>query len=214
MHAQGDGAVRAGLDAIAAARQANGFLDNRHTIAHLCLIDPGDWPRFRQLGVMANMTPLWSLGDAWQTVFAARLFGSERSARLLPTRTLLDHGAMLVWGSDWDVTSVSPWEGLETAVTHRYPGGHDLTGGLDVSWHPQARLNLEQAITAYTSAAAYLLKDASRRGSLEVGRLADFIVLDRNLFEVPALEIHQTQVDLTVLEGRIIYQRNAPSALQ
>jgi predicted amidohydrolase YtcJ len=209
MHTQGDGAVRAALDAFAEARRSNGFHDNRHTLAHLCLIDAADIPRFRSLQVIANMTPLWSLGDVWETVFAPRLFGPERSQHLYPTRELLESGAILVWGSDWPVTGVSPLDGLETATTHRYPGGTDLDGKEDHAWNPQNRVDLEQALVAYTAAGAYLMHDDMTRGSLAVGNAADLVVLHRNLFEVPPLEIHNVQVDMTVLDGQIIFSRAA-----
>ncbi len=211
-HAQGDGAVRAALDAFAEARRHNGFRDNRHTIAHLCLIDAADIPRFRTLGVIANMTPLWSLGDAWETVFAPRLFGPERSQRIFQTRTLLGSGVMIAWGSDWDVTGVSPLDGLETATTHRYPGGIDLAGNEDSAWIPEERISLEQAIVAYTSAGAYLMHADSTRGSLSAGNLADFVVLDSNLFERNPLEIHTVQVDMTVVGGQLVYTAPVPAS--
>ncbi len=207
MHAQGDGAVRAGLDAFEAARRQNGWRDNRHTIAHLCLIDPADVSRFRTLGVIANMSPLWSLGDPWETVFAPRLFGPERSQRIFQTRTLLAAGATLVWGSDWPVTGVSPLDGLETATTRRYTGGHDLSGREDRAFIPEERVNLEQAIVAYTSAGAYLMHEDGIRGSLAKGLAADLVVLDRNLYEVGPLAIHEARVDLTMVAGKITFAR-------
>jgi predicted amidohydrolase YtcJ len=208
VHAQGDAAVHAALDAFAEARRHNGPLDNRHTIAHLCLIDPADIPRFRELGVIANMSPLWSRNDTWEGVMAPRLFGLERSRRLLQMRTLLDAGAMLVWGSDWPVTDLSPLAGIETAITHRYPDGKDPSGKDDQPLNPQERVNLEQAIVAYTSAGAYLLHDEANRGSLSPGLAADLVVLGRNLFETPPLEIHNVPVDMTVIDGKVVFERN------
>jgi len=207
VHAQGDGAVHAALNAFAAARSENGVRDNRHTIAHLCLIDPADIARFRSLGVIANMTPLWSLGDAWETVFAPRLFGPERVKRLFPSHTLLQAGVVLVWGSDWPVTGVSPLDGLETAITHRYPGGRDLNGKEDRSLNPHERVSLEQAIVAYTSAGAYLAHDDASRGSLSIGKAADLVVIDRNLFDTAVLDIHSAQVDMTVIAGKVVFER-------
>ena len=209
IHAIGDRTVRTALDAIEAARAANGPRDTRHCLAHLSLIDAADLPRFRDLGVIANMTPLWSRGDPWQTVFAVRMFGAERAAQSYRTRSLLDSGAVLVWGTDWPVTGVSPLDGLETAVTHRYPGGHDPAGAEDAAWNPGERLSLPQALVAYTAAGAYLLHDEQQRGTIEPGKLADLVVLSRNLFQVPALEIHTVQVDMTLLGGQVIYARDA-----
>ena len=207
MHAQGDWAVRAGLDAFAQARRLNGFHDNRHTIAHLWLVDPADVPRFRTLAVVANMTPLWSLGDTWETVDAPRMFGERRIDHLFPTASLLRSAAVLVWGSDWPVTGVSPLDGLETAVTHRYPGGTDPFGREDSAWHPEERVTLEQAIVAYTAAGAYLMQEEATRGTLEAGKIADLVVLSRNLFDTPPLEIHRVLVEMTVLGGRVVYSR-------
>ena len=207
MHAQGDAAVRAGLDSFAEARRNNGIRDNRHTIAHLWLVDPDDIPRFKALGVIANMTPLWSLGDTWETVDAPRMFGPQRSRHLFPTRSLLESRAILVWGSDWPVTGVSPLDGLETAVTHRYPGGRDQFGKEDQSWHPEERVSLEQAIVAYTSAGAYFMHDDATRGTLAPGKTADLVVLEKNLFEIAPLDIHKVQVDMTVLGGKVVFAR-------
>jgi predicted amidohydrolase YtcJ len=208
VHAIGDGAVRTALDAFAEARRANGPRDARHTIAHLGLIDAADLPRFRQLGVVANMSPLWSRGDPWETVFAPKLFGPVRSGRLYPTHALLDAGATLVWGSDWPVTDLAPLAGLETALTHRYPGGRDPEGVIDKAWIPAERISLAQALIAYTSAGAYLVKDEANRGSLAPGKLADLVVLSRNLFETDPLVIHEATVDLTMVGGRVVFERN------
>jgi len=153
------------------------------------------------------MTPLWSLDDPWETVFAPRLFGAGRFAEMYRTRTLIEAGVVLVWGSDWPVTGVSPLDGLETAITHRYPGGTDLAGHQDRAWKPEERVTLEQAITAYTSAGAYLMHDEHERGSIVRGLSADVVVLSRNLFEVPALEIHTVEVDMTVIAGKVVYER-------
>jgi predicted amidohydrolase YtcJ len=207
VHAQGDAAVRSALDAFGAARRANGALDNRHTIAHACLVDPADIPRFRALGVVANLSPLWSLRDTWESVFAPRLFGPERSQRLLQMRTLLESGAPLVWGSDWPVTGVSPLAGIETAVTHRYPGGRDPAGNEDEPLNPAERVSLAQAIAAYTSTGAYLMHEEQSRGSISAGKLADLVVLDQDLFAVAPLQIHAVAVDMTILDGRIAYAR-------
>jgi len=207
MHTQGDGAVRGALDSFAYAQRVNGIHDSRHTLAHLVLIDDADIPRFRALGVVANMTPLWSLDDPWETIFAPRMFGPERYKEMYRTRTLLDSGAMLVWGSDWPVTGVSPLDGMETAITHRYPGGTDLEGHEDHAWKPEERVSLEQAIVAYTSAGAYLMHEDDLRGSIVPGKYADLTVLSRNLFDTPPLDIHKIAVDMTVIEGKIVFDR-------
>lgn len=207
MHAQGDAAVRAGLDAFAAARRANGDHDRRHTIAHLWLVDPADVPRFRELHVIANMSPLWSLGDTWETVDAPRMFGTARNRHTFPTRSLLDAGATLVFGTDWPVTGVSPADGLETAVTHRYPGGKDPLGQTDRPWHPWERISLDEAVAAYTRTGAYFLHEERHLGTLANGRPADLVVLDRSLYRQPAGRIHAARVRLTMIGGHIVYEQ-------
>lgn len=208
IHTLGDGAVRTALDAIAAARKANGPRDARHTLAHLALIDDADLRRFRELGVVANMSPVWNRGDPWETVFAPKLFGPERSANLYRTRSLLDAGAVLVWGSDWPVTGVDALDGIETATTRRYPGGKTPEGIDDVAWIPAQRLTLPEAITAYTAAGAYLLQAEHERGTITAGKLADLIVLSGNLFAVPPLAIHALEVDLTLIGGKPVFERS------
>lgn len=209
LHAQGDGAVRAGLDAIAAARRANGLRDARHTIAHLCLVDAADRRRFRELGVIANLSPLWMLPDPWETVFAPRLFGPERSARLFETRSFLADGVTVVFGTDWPVTGLSPVAGLETATTRRYPGGKDPHGREDSPLVAREAIDLPQAIEAYTLAGARLLHAEVERGSLAVGKAADLVVLDRNLLESEPLARHRARVDMTLVGGRVVYERVA-----
>jgi predicted amidohydrolase YtcJ len=146
-------------------------------------------------------------GDPWEAVFAPRLFGPERSQRIFQTRTLLNAGVQVVWGSDWPVTGVSALEGLETAVTHRYPGGIDPTGQADSVWNPLERLGLPEAIAAYTSTGAYLLHEEQLRGTIAVGKLADLVVVHANLFATPVLELHSVPVDLTIIDGKIVFSR-------
>jgi predicted amidohydrolase YtcJ len=207
VHALGDGAVRVSLDAFAEARRVNGVRDSRHTLAHLALIDAADLPRFKALGVVANMSPLWNRGDPWETVFAPKMFGPERSAQLYPTRSLLDAQATLVWGSDWPVTGVDPLDGIETAVTRRYPGGRNPEGVEDISWIPAQRVTLPEAVAAYTASGAYLFHDEVERGTIAVGKLADLVVLSRNLFAADPLAIHDIAVDMTLVGGQVVFER-------
>ena len=206
VHALGDGAVRTAFSAFAAARQQNGPRDSRHTLAHLALIDAAELQRFRELGVVANMSPAWNRGDPWETVFGPKMFGPERNVRYR-TRSLLDAGAVVAWGSDWPVTGVNPLEGIETAVTRRYPGGKTPAGAQDESWIPAERVTLPEAITAYTAAGAYLLHDEGRRGTIAPGKLADLVVLSRNLFAIDPLAIHAVQVDMTYVGGQPVFER-------
>lgn len=206
VHAIGDRSVRTALDAVERARQTNPRRGQPHTLAHLSLVDPADLPRFRRLDVMPNMTPLWSRPDAWQTVFAVEMFGSERANSAYRTRSLVEDGAVLVWGSDWPVTGVSTLAGIETAITHRHSGGRDPKGEEDRAWNPAQRLALEQALVAYTGAGAALLGESARRGSIEVGKEADLVVLGKNLFEVPPGEIHRVPVERVLRRGQVVWE--------
>ena len=206
VHALGDGAVRASLDAFAEARRVNGVRDSRHMLAHLAMIDAADLPRFKTLGVVANMSPLWNRGDPWETVFAPKMFGPQRSANLYLTRSLLDAQATLVWGSDWPVTGLDPLDGIETAITRRYPGGRNPEGIEDASWIPAQRVTLPEAVAAYTASGAYLLHDEAERGTIAVGKLADLVVLSRNLFATDPLAIHAIEVDMTLVGGQVVFE--------
>ena len=213
-HAQGDAAVRAALDAVAAARHANGDKGAMHTVAHVNLVGASDFPRFRALRVAANMAPLWSRQDPWERVFAPRLFGATRVGGLFPTRQLLSNHALLVWGSDWPVTGVSPIEGLETAVTRRYAGGRDPEGQEDLPLNAAESLTLAEAIAAYTVNGAQLQGEAAERGTLMSGKLADLVVLDRDPYALPALSIHAARVELTVLGGDVVHEAAPASTVR
>lgn len=202
--------MRAALDAVQAAREANPERRRPHTFAHLSLVDVADASHFRQLNVMSNMTPVWSRPDPWQTVFAVEMFGRERADTAYRTRSLADDGAQLVWGSDWPVTGVATLAGIETAVTHRYPGGRDPNGIEDYVWNPDQRLSLDRALAAYTATSAALLGESARRGSIEVGKDADLVVLGRNLFDTPPTEIQKVPVELTLRQGRVLWS-SAPA---
>lgn len=209
VHAIGDRTVRAALDAIETARKRNPARGRTHTLAHLSLVDLADAPRFRQLDVMPNMTPLWSRPDPWQTVFAVEMFGRERAETAYRTRSLAEDGAVLVWGSDWPVTGVATLPGIETAVTHRYPGGRDPSGREDQVWNSDQRISLDRALAAYTVAGAALFGESGRRGSIEVGKDADLVVLGRDLFDTPPGEIHAVPVQLTLRRGRVLWSAPA-----
>ncbi len=217
VHAIGDRAVREALDAFEAARRANGPRDARlpsrgqarHSVAHVQLINPADIPRLRRLGVAANMTPLWGHGDDWNLVFAEPRLGPERSRWLYSHATILATGGRLVWGTDWPVTTLAPLDGIEAAVTRRGLGGRDPEGRSDTAWIPDERIRLDEALAAYTINGAWLVSEEAERGSIEVGKRADLVVLEKNLFEVDPLDIHRVRVDLTVFGGRIVYDRAA-----
>jgi len=207
VHSIADRSTRVALDAFENALRENGFRDARPTQAHLQLVNPADIPRFRELGVIPNISPIWMRLDFWEQM-AIDAIGPERGAQLFNAQDYLRHGGNLVWGTDWSVTSLAPLEGIETAVTRRHLGGVN-PGNMqtDKTWMPEQTLNLEQAIAAYTIQGAYLLHMEDETGSIEAGKLADLVVLEENLFEIPALEIHSVNTDMTVFDGQIIYRR-------
>jgi len=199
MHAYGDRAVRDGLDAIAAAMQANSPWDRRHQLAHIALIDPADLPRFADLRVTADIQPLWAwLNDERRR--ECESFGPDRCARFLAFRDLFDSGARVVAGSDWISLSLSPLYGIQVAVTRRPP---DASGP---AWNPDQRLTLEEMLKAYTIDGAWLYGQEAVTGSIEVGKAADLIVLERNLFEVDPMHLRDVKVMLTLLEGEVVYE--------
>jgi len=141
IHAIADHAVREAVDALETARRTNGPRDARACLAHVQLVHPDDIPLLRRLGIAANMTPIWARGDDLNVLFAEPRLGPERSRWLYAHESLLRAGVRVVWGTDWPVTSLSPLEGIETAVTRRHLGGLDPSGEPDAAWHPAERLN-------------------------------------------------------------------------
>ncbi len=203
MHATGDRAVRTALDAVEAARTANGDSGLVHEVSHAMMIHADDLPRFAALKVAAEMCPaLWFPipGLTWET-----WLGPER-AKVWPVKTLFESGALVIYGSDWPVVPTpNPWPGLEAMVTRADP-----SRGGPPDW-PEQAVDLATALTIYTRNGAVANKMGERSGSLEVGKDADFIVLDRNLFEVPIEEVGETEVVLAVVGGvPVVDRRRGP----
>jgi predicted amidohydrolase YtcJ len=199
-HAIGDAAIRECLDAVEAARRQNGGRDSRHHISHLELFDPADIPRFRQLGVVANIQPLWAFADDYITKLTLPFLEPERARWIYPIRSLLKSGAMLAFGSDWSVSSPNPLEEMEVAVTRMGPAGETKEPFL-----PEERIDLRDALAAFTIGSAYVNSQDDKTGSLEVGKLADLIVLDRNLFAIPPEQIGEAKVLLTLFGGKPVH---------
>jgi len=199
-HAIGDGAVRQALDAIEAARTANGDGGHRHHISHIQLIHPDDQPRFRKLGVIANFQPLWAYADAYITNLTLPFVSKETASYMYPIASMEKSGAVVAFGSDWSVSTANPFEEMETAITRMGSLGDTKT-----PWMPEERIGLPEAIAGFTINAAFTNRDESNTGSLEVGKRANLAVLDRNLFDIPATEISDTKVLLTLFEGKAVH---------
>jgi len=198
IHAIGDRAVRSALDAIAEARRRNGALDNRDQIAHLELVNPADFPRFKELGVIANFQLLWAEHDDYVDNATVTYLGPERSRYLYPARSLRDAGAKIAGGSDWSVSSFDAFTAMEHAITRSEARGKPPL-------LPEQSLTLQDMVDAYTINAAFALKQDRTTGSIEVGKRGDFIVINRDIFSMDPFDLHDTQVTATYLDGREVY---------
>ncbi len=201
VHTIGDRAVRNALDAVAAARAANGPADRRHHLAHVQLIHPDDLPRFRELGVVANCQTYWAQHEPQMDELTLPVLGRERGHRQYPFADLLRAGARLAMGSDWSVTTADPLQQMEVAVTRVDPGRRDGAPFL-----PEQRLSLGEALTGFTSGSAYVNHDDHDSGSLLAGRRADLAVLDTDLLADHALPIGDARVEYAVAAGRVVHQ--------
>ncbi len=199
-HAIGDRATRQCLDAVEAARAANGDSGLRHTLTHIQLIHPEEYGRFAELDAVANFQPYWAIADEYVTELVAGFISEEAYQRQYPIRSVIDAGGHVAFGSDWAVSSADPLLGIETAMTRLEPE--------DQGYPPlntDQAITLEQAIRGYTIEAAYQLHHEDKTGSIEVGKLADLVVLDRNLFEIAPAEIDTVSVVLTLFGGNPVY---------
>lgn len=203
IHAIGDRAVHCALDSLESAAKMNGKRDSRHQIAHLQLVRPEDQQRFRQLSVIANFQPYWSVADDYMLKQTEPILGPERSKWQYPIASLANSGAVVVAGSDWPVTTFNPFEEMEVAVTHQSPGMHRST------WNPIQRVPLTTILPSYTAAGAFACLQEGHTGSLEVGKSADLIVLNQNLFAIPEDQIHSTKVLLTLFAGKPVYENSS-----
>ena len=166
-------------------------------------IDEDDIPRFGELGVAANFQCMWCYPDVYIDL-AVYIVGESRVQAFYPVKSVLDSGGLIVGGSDWDVSSLNPLDAIETAVRRQDP----FAEAGDALGQNQG-INLAEALAMYTRNAAHIMRLEDVSGSIEVGKNADLIVLDRNLFDVPATEINEAKVLLTLLDGKAVYSAEA-----
>jgi len=206
-HAIGDKAVRTALDAYEDAARNNQTHDARPRIEHIETIAADDIPRFGKLGVIASVQPLHLYPDEDTLDIWARNAGPERVQRAWSFHSIAANGGRLAFGSDWPVVTMNPWEGLQTGVTRKTSEGKPEGGFV-----PSEAVSLEDGIKAYTLGAAFAGRREQQEGSLEAGKLADLIVVDQDLFKIPASEIDKTHVVLTMVGGKVVYESSETSA--
>jgi predicted amidohydrolase YtcJ len=201
VHAIGDRAVREALDAFDAARDANGWTDGRHHISHIQLIHPDDVPRFAALGVAANAQPYWACLEGQMRNLTIPFLGPERAAWQYPFRALRRSGAVIAMGSDWAVSTANPLLEIEVAVNRVIDVNRD-----EEPFLPEERLDLIDALAAFTSGSAYVNHLDAATGTLETGKLADLAVIDRNVFAPDAGPIGDARVMLTLVGGEAVFE--------
>ncbi len=203
IHCAGDASVTQALDAIDVVRTFNGPTTLIHHIAHASYIAPDDIPRFAELGVAADLSPIIWFPTVFLEAHKAAM-GAERAQRFWPNRDLKAAGVLMAGGSDWPVVpNPDPWYGIEGMVTRRNPAG-DFPGA---SLWPEQALDLETVMRIYTIDAARAAGLDKVTGSIEVGKSADMIVLDQALFDIPVDRLAETNVVATFFEGRKVYER-------
>jgi predicted amidohydrolase YtcJ len=205
-HAAGDAAVREGLDAIAAARKANGFSGQMHNVGHCTFVATDDIARARAIGATFEVSPyLWAPSPINDAITAA--VGDEVIKRVWPVREMLASGALVVPGSDWSVVpSVNPWIAIETLVTRQVPDGDQRSFG------KLEAITLPQAMELFTVNAAKQERMSNLVGRLEVGMLGDMIVVDQDPYEAPIGKVHATKVRMTFIGGEKVFDAAGSAA--
>jgi predicted amidohydrolase YtcJ len=199
IHAIGDRANRTILDLYARLEKENGTGDRRLRIEHAQHLHPADYARFGKLGVIASMQPYHAIDDGrW----AQTMLGPERIKTSYAWKSLLDAGSTLAFGSDWPVAPLDPVMGIYAATTRRTLDGKNPNG-----WVPEQRITVAQAVHAYTMGSAFAEHQEKLKGSIEPGKLADLVVLSDDIFSIPPEAIEKTAVEMTIFDGKLIYQR-------
>lgn len=201
-HAAGDGAVRAGVDAVAHARKVNGNGGPFHHVGHTTFATAADFARAAALDLAIEFSPYIWYPTPIASVDIAKVVGPERMERWVPIRDAVESGVLVVAGSDWSVVpSVNPFLAIETMVTRQIPGGSAETLGLGQA------VTIDKALDIFTANGARIMGLRDRTGTLEIGMAADFFVSRDNLLEMPVTQIHQLKVEETWIEGEKVYDR-------
>lgn len=203
LHVIGDAAARMGLDALEAARAANGITGGRHHLAHLQVIHPNDVPRFGKLGLSINAQALWACNDDQMTELTAPFLGRERTGWQYPFRSLMDAGAHLVMGSDWPVSTPNPFEAIHVAVNRTHPDHPEAQPLV-----PRQAITVMEAMRGYTQGSAWINRDLEG-GTLRPGSRADIILLDADPFAMDSSDLHAVAVELTLAAGDVVFSRAA-----
>ena len=200
IHAIGDQANGVLLDLFTEIMQQNPNRDRRFRIEHVQHLRASDYTRFKQLNVVASMQPFHVIDDGrW----AVGRIGTERCATSYAYRSLLDAGAKIAFGSDWPVAPLNPLPGIDAAVNRRTLDGKDPNG-----WYPEQRITVAEAVEAYTLTSAYGGFQERERGSIAAGKHADFVVLNRDIFDAKQKDhIGETKVAMTVVGGKVVFER-------
>jgi predicted amidohydrolase YtcJ len=202
-HAIGEKAVRTALDAYENAQQIN-HTHSRPRIEHIETVSAQDIPRFGKLGVIASFQPLHAYPDEDTLKVWLRNAGEERAQRAWAWHSIENTGGHLAFGSDWPVVTLNPWYGVQNALTRQTREGEPPDGFV-----PHERISLEDAIKGYTLGAAYAGRREKTEGSIEPGKVADLIVLSQDLFKIEPNQIANTEVLLTMVGGKVVYQSPA-----
>ncbi|MFD0412611.1 amidohydrolase [Streptomyces sp. NPDC127108] len=206
-HAIGDRAVRTALDGYAYALRRTGRRDVRNTIAHLQLVDPADLPRFAELDVIACMQLQWATRNAWTVDSLLPYLGAARHRWLYPARGLQSHGARLSGGSDWPVDPLQVWNQVRTAVDRR---GTDAEGEGDL-YRAKEGISRTSSLLTHTLGGARQLRLERLTGTVECGKQADLVLLDRDVTRCPVAEISDVEVRLTLSGGTVVHDGESPS---
>ncbi|MBJ7498311.1 MAG: amidohydrolase [Sphingopyxis sp.] len=199
LHAIGDGGVRISLDAVEAARTVNGARPTHHMITHMNVVDPADQPRFGKLSTFAQFQPTWASWYDYMNLTVAAI-GPERSTYIYPAGSIVRAGGKLAYGADWPVGGANPLEGIEVAMTRRTAGDPNAKPLL-----PAEGIGLEEAIASHTINVAYVNGFEDVTGSIKVGKSADLVVLDKDIFKLPVHEVSKAKVLVTVFKGRPVF---------